>query len=74
MENYRPRGTKFYCSANKLSMILVDTTEPREDLHGWLVYQHADGQWVTLRKATDEDRCKIVRAISRAHHDDGGED
>lgn len=33
---------------------------------GWLLYKHADGQWVTYRKATRDDRDRINRAYVRA--------
>ena len=28
---------------------------------GWLAYKHPDGQWVTLRLATNEDREAIAK-------------
>ena len=31
---------------------------------GWLLYQHADGHWVTLRKATDDDIERMNKAPS----------
>ena len=29
--------------------------DSKHDLAGWILYRHPDGQWVTLRKATDQD-------------------
>ena len=37
---------------------------------GWILYQHPDGQWVTLRKATDIDIAAINKAIVTAYHDE----
>jgi|GEM_PF-4094134 len=31
---------------------------------GWLLYQHADGGWVTLRKATEDDMATMRRFLS----------
>jgi hypothetical protein len=30
---------------------------------GWICYKHPDGQWVSLRRATEEDREKLAEAI-----------
>ena len=65
-KNYEPSGTKFF--ANGREMMLVLTDEPRKDMHGWLLYRHPDGQWVSLRKATDADISAISQAVSNAHH------
>jgi hypothetical protein len=35
---------------------------------GWLFYKHPDGQWVTLRRASDEDVEAITAAVVAAHH------
>ena len=49
----------FYCAASDRMMKLTELNG-----EAWLVYKHSDGQWVTLRKATDEDIAKIDRATS----------
>lgn len=36
--------------------------EPGHEYDGWLCYQHPDGQWVTLRKATGRDLLSINMA------------
>lgn len=47
---YEPKGIKFQ-DANYGELLLVQ--------EGWakdmICYKHPDGQWVTLRKATEED-------------------
>ena len=32
---------------------------------GWLLYQHPDGGWVTLRKATEDDRRRVETEMLR---------
>jgi hypothetical protein len=36
---------------------------------GWILYKHPDGQWVSLRKATDADIAELSAAVSKAHHE-----
>lgn len=48
---FEPCGIRFY-DKNYGEMVLVTKGE----YIGWLCYRHADGQFVTLRKATDEDK------------------
>lgn len=63
---YEPSGMKFF--ANGKEMMLVTEDEPQKCWHGWLLYRHPDGQWVSLRKATDADIAAITEAVVRAHH------
>lgn len=35
---------------------------------GWILFKHTDGQWVSLRKATDQDIAELSSAVVRAHH------
>lgn len=44
-------------------MILVSTDEPQKHLHGWLCFLNHDGNWVTLRLATDDDKSRIKDAV-----------
>lgn len=37
---------------------------PGYSLDGWICRRHADGQWVTMRKATDADK-KIIHGITQ---------
>lgn len=53
--NYQPRGRRFYSAHNAEDRMIVSEDEPREEMRGWLLYKHLDGQWVTLREATDDD-------------------
>ncbi len=50
-EPYEPKGTRFHDAISNRNMLLVSEGHMR----GWLCYRHPDGQWVTLRKATDDD-------------------
>ena len=68
VKNYEPRGTRFYAEGKE--MMLVQDDEPRKEMHCWLLYRHPDGQWVTLRKATDADVATISAALVRSHHSD----
>jgi hypothetical protein len=56
---YEPKGVRFFDGASRREMLLVDDGER---YGGWLCYRHPDGQWVTLRKATDDDRARIFGA------------
>lgn len=79
-DNYEPKGTKFLTTEGCVlgprsdgsvcarEMMLVADDEPREYLRGWLIYRHPEGQWVTLRKATDDDIAKVNQAVVEAHH------
>lgn len=54
---YEPHGIRFFDAVSNREMILVADGEP---FAGWLCYRHPDGQWVTLRKATEEDRNNLL--------------
>lgn len=47
-------------------MILVN--EPNHGFDGWICYRHPDGQWVTLRKATQSDIYELAAAMSATIH------
>ena len=59
-----PKGTRFYDLQSGREMLLV----LEGPFNGWIAYRHPDGQWVTLRKATDDDLVRINEAAVRAHH------
>jgi hypothetical protein len=40
---------------------------------GWILYQHPDGEWVTLRKATEDDISRLSAAVVAAHHSEEGQ-
>jgi hypothetical protein len=42
--------------------------DSKHELAGWILYRHPDGQWVTLRKATDADVEKMSEAVSAQFH------
>lgn len=56
----------------KNALRFYDLRSRRELLYnydnGWLYYRHPDGQWVTLREATDDDRRRLNQAVVEAHH------
>jgi hypothetical protein len=66
-ETYNPAGLDFYdcASGREMKYVYPDSSHWTA---GWLLYKHPDGQWVTLRKATDADISTINRAVSTAHH------
>ena len=45
--------------------------DTKHELAGWLLYQHPEGQWVTLRKATDNDVERLSSMVIYAHHGEG---
>ena len=57
-DHYEPPGTRFLDMASGREMLLVSDGP----WAGWLSYRHPDGQWVSLRKATDADLVSIERA------------
>ncbi len=73
MANYDPKGLIFQSNGKEMMYCYPDCE--RESLRGWICYLHPDGQWVTLRKATDADLAAINAAVVNAHHGcDCGED
>ena len=52
---YEPEGIRFFDKASDRYMLLVTEGHAK----GWIHYKHPDGQWVSLRKATDEDKKKL---------------
>ena len=56
-----PNGTRFYSQARKQDMILVRDSESQ--WNGWIMYKHPDGQWVSLRKATQADENDLAKFI-----------
>lgn len=58
--SYEPRGIRF-TDKHQGDMLLV-TEGPYA---GWLCRRHPDGQWVTVRIATDEDRTRLAEIERR---------
>lgn len=71
-EAFEVPGLEFYDWASDRMMKYVYPDTPHW-CAGWILYKHPDGQWVTLRKANEEDLAKINVAVVEAHHA-GGED
>ena len=67
MSNYDPKGLQFVSNGREMMYCYPDCE--RESLRGWLLYKHPDGQWVTLRKATDTDMATINAAVVYGHHE-----
>lgn len=67
MKVFEPVGTRFsgMFRGKRREMILVNEGHAK----GWICYRHPDGQWVTLRKATDADQHELAQALSAALHD-----
>jgi hypothetical protein len=64
---FEPKGIRFYSQSRKQEMLLV--SDDAKAWAGWLCYRHPDGQWVSLRKATSEDRGELDNAIVQKHHE-----
>ena len=65
---YEPKGIRFFDAISNRQMILV---AEGESFAGWLCYRHPDGQWVSLRKANEDDIAKINAAQQSVHSDAG---
>ena len=53
---YEPKGVKFYDAASKRVLLLVKEGWAE----GWLCYKHPDGQWVTVREATEKEIGSVI--------------
>jgi hypothetical protein len=58
---------RFYDQRRKQDMMYV-YPDTKHELAGWLLYKHPDGQWVTLRKASDADVERLGAMVVSAHH------
>jgi hypothetical protein len=67
LSGYNPSGCEFYDAASQRQMKYV-YPDSGHWTAGWILWKHPDGQWVTLRKATDADLTLINRAIVDAYH------
>jgi hypothetical protein len=67
IENANPPGLTFEFDGKTMRYFYPDAPHP---LAGWIVWKHPEGQWVTLRKATDDDIARINAAVSKAHHEE----
>ncbi|HYX72153.1 MAG TPA: hypothetical protein VE732_05230 [Nitrososphaera sp.] len=55
-------GTEFFDMASNREMLVKNWS----DGHPWLFYKHTDGQWVSMRAATDEDMELLHMAYQEA--------
>lgn len=58
--HFDPPGLRFFDKASNREMKYIYPDAPQWS--GWIVYKHPDGQWVSLREATDDD----LRVIDKA--------
>lgn len=63
MTPYEPPGINFFDVNSHQEMLLIAEPDPHA---GWICYKHPDGQWVTLRKATEQDLQKLTDVINEA--------
>lgn len=59
-ETLTPEGIVFYDLRSARTMLFV--TALNHPFNGWLCWLHPDGEWVTQRKATQDDRTRIEAA------------
>jgi hypothetical protein len=72
VNNWEPApGTSltFYDAATKRECCYV-YPDTKHSTAGWILFRHPEGQWVTWRKATEDDLERISRAVIEAHHAD----
>lgn len=61
-------GIEFYDANSGRMMKYIYPSETAGIHRGWIWYRHPDGQWVTLRKATEADLGKLDSAVINDHH------
>lgn len=66
-KHFDPPGLQFFDAASNRQMKYV-YPDYQHSCAGWILYKHPDGQWVTLRKATDKDIESMSAAVIKAHH------
>ena len=64
---FEPAGLRFYDAATNRFMLLVDDDSPT--FAGWLCWRHPDGQWVTQRAATVDDRTRLEVERTKYEYD-----
>ena len=69
-EKFDVAPLRFYDQRRRQNMMYV-YPDTKHELAGWLLYQHPAGQWVTLRKATDNDVERLSSMVIYAHHGEG---
>lgn len=66
---YTPKGIEFIDLHSGRQMLLVSEEEEQVSWRGWIMWRHPDGQWVSLRKATADDRLRIALNPPPPQHD-----
>lgn len=66
--NFDVAPLRFYDQRRRQDMMYV-YPDTKHELAGWLLFKHPDGQWVTLRKATDDDIMRLSSAVIGALHE-----
>lgn len=56
-----PVGHRFIDGNSGREMVLITEGHAK----GWIAYRHPDGQWVSLRVATDIDRHSILSRLDK---------
>jgi hypothetical protein len=64
---FDPPGLRFFDQASNRWMKYF-YPDSSHGYAGWICYKHPEGQWVTLRKATEDDLRRINKAVVEAHH------
>jgi hypothetical protein len=65
------RGVGFYSQTKRCEMRYL-YPDSGHSWAGWILYRHAEGHWVALRKASDADIAEISAAVVSAHHSEAG--
>ena len=63
---YEPGGIRF-TDAHQGAMLLITDGDYKD----WVCYKHPDGQWVTQRQATAEEKATLYRACNFAEPVEG---
>lgn len=63
-DKFTPHGTRFYSQSLHRFCILVSDGS----FKGWICYRVADGNWVSLRKATEKDLADLKAAKELMPH------
>lgn len=62
MDPFDPAGVRFWDVGRHRELLLVEVGP----WAGWICYRHPDGQWVSLRKATEADlQCLHQARVAR---------
>ena len=58
---FKPTGVEFYDNDSKREMMWIyNEDEPWAD---WIFYKHPDGQWVSLRKISEQEKQILLKLL-----------